>query len=222
VSIFSPHDADRVGHAVSRAERLSDGEIVTIVGPSSDDYHDVPLIAAAIATLLALALAASQPAPFLRLLDLIAGWSAWTPADLLALLMVTLVAVFLIVRAIAGLAPLRLALTPGFVKTHRVRQRARLLFRITVESRTRAATGVLLYLSLAERRAEIVADAAIASRVTPDTWGAAMAALIGAVKDGRPGDGMVEAVEAIGTVLAAHFPRSPDDTNELPDRLILL
>jgi putative membrane protein len=42
------------------------------------------------------------------------------------------------------------------------------------------------------------------------------------VRKGRPGDGMVAAVERIGQVLAAHFPRSADDTNELPDRLILL
>ncbi|HEY0270247.1 MAG TPA: hypothetical protein VGC10_04575, partial [Sphingomonas sp.] len=80
----------------------------------------------------------------------------------------------------------------------------------------------LLYLSLAEHRAEIIADAAINAKVTPETWGDAMAALIDAVKDGRPGDGMVASIGKIGQVLAEHFPRSPDDTNELPDRLILL
>jgi putative membrane protein len=49
-----------------------------------------------------------------------------------------------------------------------------------------------------------------------------MAALIAAVKQGRPGDGMAEAVAQIGKVLAEHFPRSEGDTNELPDRLIEL
>ena len=49
-----------------------------------------------------------------------------------------------------------------------------------------------------------------------------MAALIAGVRAGRPGDGMVDAVAQVGVVLAAHFPRSVDDTNELPDRLIEL
>jgi putative membrane protein len=49
-----------------------------------------------------------------------------------------------------------------------------------------------------------------------------MAALIAAVKDGRPGDGMAAAVEEIGVVLAEHFPHSGSNPNELPDRLIEL
>ena len=48
------------------------------------------------------------------------------------------------------------------------------------------------------------------------------AALVLAVKDGRPGDGMAAAVTQIGSVLAEHFPRSDNDTNELPDRVIEL
>ncbi len=80
----------------------------------------------------------------------------------------------------------------------------------------------MLYLSVAERRAELIADESIHSKVAPEVWGDAMAALITAVRDGRPGDGLADAVGQIGTVLAAHFPRSADDTNELPDRLIEL
>jgi len=81
---------------------------------------------------------------------------------------------------------------------------------------------VLLYLSLAEHRAEILADSAIHSRVTPEVWGAAMAALLAEVKEGRPAEGMAAAVAQIGIVLSAHFPRAADDVNELPDRLIEL
>ena len=77
-------------------------------------------------------------------------------------------------------------------------------------------------LSLAERRAEIVADRAILSRVEPAEWGAAMAALVDAVRDDRAGDGMVAAIERIGQVLARHFPHTGTDPNELPDRLIEL
>jgi putative membrane protein len=116
--------------------------------------------------------------------------------------------------------PLRLALTPGPVKAARVHARALTCFRIGAESRTTGRTGVLVYLSLAERRAEIIADEAVAGKVAPDVWGDAMHAMLGHVRAGRLGDGMAAAVAQVGTVLAAHCPRAADDINELPDRLI--
>jgi putative membrane protein len=81
---------------------------------------------------------------------------------------------------------------------------------------------VLIYLSMGERRAEIVADEAITKVTTPETWGEAMTALLVDVKAGRPGDGIAAAVEKVGVVLAEHFPRSATDTNEIPDKLIEL
>ncbi|NCU13041.1 MAG: hypothetical protein GXC70_12955, partial [Sphingomonadaceae bacterium] len=107
-------------------------------------------------------------------------------------------------------------------KHARVRDRAVRYFKVGAERRTHGRTGILIYLSLAEHRAEIVADAAIAGKVEPEVWGHAMAALIGEIRAGRPGAGMVAAVEEVGAVLARHFPRADDDRNELPDRLIEL
>ena len=81
---------------------------------------------------------------------------------------------------------------------------------------------MLVYLSLAERRAEIIGDEAIVTRVDPHEWGAAMATLVGHLKDGRVGEGMAEAVAAIGGVLAEHFPRTGTDPDEMPNQTILL
>jgi putative membrane protein len=213
----------RVGAAVTRAEGLSDGEIVTVIAAQSDAYHDVVLHWAVLVMFLALAGIAAEPGFFVSLLDRVTGrWTTWTGSELLTILLAVLAAKFLAWRYILGIRPLRLALTPSATKTRRVRRRALLLFRLAAENRTRAKTGMLLYVSLAEHRAEIVADASINVKVTPETWGAAMAALVEAIRDGRPGDGMVAAVEQIGAVLAEHFPRSADDSNELPDKLILL
>ena len=221
--MFSEADRIRIGEAVTAAEANSDGEIVTVVAEQSDSYNDVVLHWAVLVLFLAVAVVAAIPGRLILLLDIVAGgWDTWTPGELIAILLVALAVKFLIARWIFGLKPIRLALTPHGTKARRVRRRALLLFRLTTENRTRAKTGVLLYLSLAEHRAEIIADAAIAAKVTPETWGDAMAALIDAVKDGRPGDGMVASIGKIGQVLSEHFPRSPDDTNELPDRLILL
>jgi putative membrane protein len=135
---------------------------------------------------------------------------------------VKLAGAFLFVRVVLAYMPLRLALTPGRTKSRRVHRRAVDLFRASCELKTRGRTGVLLYLSLAERRAEIVADEAIASQVELDVWGDAMAALIDEVKQGRPGRGMALAVEKIGAVLAPILPPTHDNPDELPNRLITL
>jgi putative membrane protein len=129
---------------------------------------------------------------------------------------------FLAVRYLLAIMPLRMLVTPGATKARRVRRRAVLLFRTAAEARTRGRTGVLLYLSLDEHRAEIVADSAISDKVAAEVWGEAMVALIDHVRAGRPGEGLAEAVRQVGVILAAHFPRDADDVNELPDRLILL
>ena len=216
-------DHARVTAAVSAAELTTDGEIVTVVAGRSDAYHDVALHWTVLAMLLVLALLAWQPAPveWLHAL-LIDAWSDTPPRWYLTFALILMAVTFLVVRVILALDALRIALTPGATKTRRVHRRALALFRTAAEKRTKASTGVLLYLSLAEHRAEIIADESIHSRVRAEVWGEAMAALIVAVKQGRPGDGLAEAVAQIGKVLAEHFPRSEGDTNELPDRLIEL
>jgi putative membrane protein len=88
------------------------------------------------------------------------------------------------------------------------------------EQRTAGRTGILIYLSMREHRAEIVAEEAIASKVSAEVWGEAMALMLPHLKDGRLAEGMAAAVTRVGEVLAEHFPRSPDDINEIPDRLI--
>lgn len=216
-------DHARVTAAVSQAELATDGEIVTVVAGRSDAYHDVALHWTVLAMLFVLALLAWQPAPVEWLhAHLIDAWSDTPPRWYLTFALMLMAVTFLVARVILAIDALRIALTPGATRTRRVHARALALFRTAAEKRTRASTGVLLYLSLAEHRAEIIADESIHSKVSADVWGEAMAALIAAVKDGRPGDGLAEAVAQIGKVLAEHFPRSEGDTNELPDRLIEL
>ena len=150
----------------------------------------------------------------------------WTPeptlSQLLTLLMVFAALKFTAALLILKWMPLRLALTPGATKHRRVRRRAVTVFRAAAERRTEGRTGILIYLSMAERRAEIVADEAILKVTDEHTWGEAMAALLVEVRAGRPGDGIVAAIERVGGVLAEHFPRSAGDTNEIPDKLIEL
>lgn len=221
---LSAADRALVTEAVTAAEAGTDGEIVTIVTKQSDTYRDVALIVGALAMLLGAALATVDP----RLLDLpVAGWGGgWgdepSMVARLAVLMVAQAVVFGVVLLLLRNPASRIALTPKSVRAARVRGRAIRYFKVGAEKRTAARVGVLLYLSLDERLAEIVADAAIHAKVPPERWGDAMVALVDEVRAGRPAHGMAAAVGAIGVIIAEHFPKTDDDRNELPDRLIEL
>jgi putative membrane protein len=221
---FSEEDHRLVTEAVARAESLSDGEIVTIVAEKSDSYHDVGLHYAVLAMLLVPAALAALPQ---RRIDdasaLLLGWNAELNRGAAMLgLFVLLALAFLLVRFALAYMPLRMALTPGATKSRRVARRALELFRVAAEKKTHGRTGVLLYLSLAEHRAEIVADEAIHSKVKPEVWGEAMELLVDKVRGGRPGEGVALAIEKIGEVLATCLPKTLGDPNQIPDRLIEL
>ena len=221
---LSEADHDRVTAAVQAAEAKSDGEIVTIVAPRSDAYHDVALHYAVLLMLLVPAGIALVPQGWIDWwTTLLLGWNAQpTRGEVMLVVFAKLAGAFLIGRLLFAWMPLRMALTPGATKTRRVRRRAIDMFRVTCERRTRGRTGVLLYLSLLEHRAEIVADKAIAEKTAPEDWGEAMAVLIAEVKAGRAGEGMALAVEKIGVVLARVIPPEADNPNELPDSVVEL
>jgi len=220
---LSEADHAKVSAAIAAAERRSNGEILAITTERSDAYHDVGLHYAVLVLFLALGLMAAWPGLLDWWWTMLRGWSAPpTQRELLTIVLLVALAKFLGTLFILKWMPLRLALTPGATKTRRVRRRAISLFKAAAERRTVGRTGILIYLSMGEHRAEIVADEAITAVTTPDTWGEAMAALIVEVKAGRPADGIVAAIERVGAVLAEHFPRSADDANEIPDKLIEL
>ena len=221
---MSDDDHAKVSAAIAAAEARSNGEIVAVSTPLSDSYHDVALHWAVAVMILVLAGAAWQPESLKWWHALLlGGWRAEpTLGELLTLLMILAVLKFTVVLLILKWMPLRLALTPAATKHRRVRRRAVTVFRAAAERRTVGRTGILIYLSMAEHRAEIVADEAILEVTDGTTWGEAMAALLVEVRAGRPADGICAAVGIVGEVLGKHFPRSGGDANEIPDKLIEL
>ena len=222
MAMLSEADHDRVSAAVSAAEGATAGEIVTIVTDRSDGYTDVALAWAALIAATALLALSLAPDFYLGLIDRLTGaWAtAWTPGEIFAVALGVATLKFLGMLLIQLWQPLKFWLIPPPVKARRVLARAVTCFKVGAERRTHGRTGILIYLSMREHRAEIVADAAIAGKVAPEVWGEAMAAMLVEIKAGRLADGMIAAVERVGAVLADHFPRAEDDVNELPDRLI--
>ena len=221
---LSDADHAKVSAAISAAEAKSNGEIVAVATDLSDPYHDVALHWAVIVMIAVLAWAAAFPAWLTWWFDTLMG--GWRPEpslrELLTFLMVLAVLKFTATLLILKYMPLRLALTPGATKHRRVRRRAVTVFKAAAERRTVGRTGVLIYLSMGERRAEIVADEAILKVTDEHVWGGAMEALLAEVRAGRPAEGIAAAIQAVGAVLAEHFPRTAGDTNEIPDKLIEL
>lgn len=221
---LTAEDRQKISAAVAAAEAKSSGEIVAVTTPISDPYHDVALHWALVPLFAVLAWAAWAPTALVWWYDFLFG--GWQPdptmSQLLTLLMFFAALKFTVALLILKWMPLRLALTPPATKHRRVRRRAITVFKAAAERRTAGRTGILIYLSIAERRAEIVADEAILKVTDDHTWGEAMTALIEGVRDGRPADGIVAAIERVGVVLAEKFPRSAGDTNEIPDALIEL
>ncbi|MGB3806082.1 MAG: hypothetical protein WA936_02675 [Erythrobacter sp.] len=222
MAYLTPAEHKVVSDAVGEAELSTSGEIVTVLADRSDSYGDVALWWASAIAFTVMSVFAVLPRPFLDLWDaLIGGWGhEWTTGELASMT----IALGLLAFAIAWLAqqwdPLRFALVPTPVKTARAHEAAVRHFKVGAERRTHGRTGVLIYLSMQEHRAEIVADRPIAEKVEPEVWGEAMGDMLAEIKDGQVAQGMATGVRDVGFVLAQHFPRAEDDQNELPDRLI--
>lgn len=217
-------DAALVSEAVRAAEQHTSGEILTVLARRSDGYSDVVLIWAVTLAFTAMSVFALVPKPFLALWDRLTGsWGhVWSAGQLASMTIALGLVMFVLVWLALSQPRLRFLAVPGPIRSARVRNAALRHFKVGAERRTHGRTGVLLYLSMDEHRAEIVADASIAEKVPAEVWGEAMADLLVEVRAGRLAHGLAAGVRDVGAVLAEHFPRAADDQNELPDRLILL
>jgi putative membrane protein len=89
-------------------------------------------------------------------------------------------------------------------------------------ARKKDRSGIMIFVSLAERYARIIADDGIAARVPQSDWQAAVNALVAHMRDGRIADGFITAINVCGNELAKHFPRTATSSDVLPDRIYLI
>ena len=83
-------------------------------------------------------------------------------------------------------------------------------------------TGVLIYVLLADRRVEIVADRGIHTKAGVEAWSAICRGMETHFGTGEFGRGAVQGIEAVTQLVTRHFPLAPGDRNELPDAPLLL
>jgi putative membrane protein len=197
-------DKARIADAIRAVEAKTSGEIYCVIAQHASDYRLVPILWAS-------ALALLVPLPLIYLTD-------W-PVELIYICQL---AVFLIAAVALSHPWLRYHIVPRTTKHNRAHAAAVRQFWSHGLDVTDNRTGVLIFAAAAERYAEIIADVGINQKVSPDVWNDAMAALIAGIKEGRPTEGFIDAIEKCGEVLIEHFPLPPGakNLNQLPNRLV--
>jgi putative membrane protein len=201
---LSAEDRRRISDSIRAAEARTSGEIVCVLAQSSASTTALPVSLAAIGALvLPWVLVTLTAMPVYRILSL----------QILA---------FLILTAILCWRPVRIALMPRSARRAVAHRAAMEQFTIRGLARKEGRTGILIFVSLAERYARIIADEGISARVPQAQWQAAVEALIAHMRDGRIAEGFVAAIDLCGRELAAHFPRTEASRDELSDRIYLI
>jgi putative membrane protein len=132
------------------------------------------------------------------------------------------VLVFVLLTILLLLPPVYLALLPRRVKRAAAYRLATEQFVVRGVARKKDRSGILIFVSLAERYARIIADEGVASRTPQAEWQAAIDVLVSHMRHDRIAEGFIAAIGACGDVLAAHFPPEPAGVDELPDRIYLI
>jgi putative membrane protein len=221
--MFSAADKAAIADAITAAEATTTGEIVCVVADHRDRYAATGLTyAALLAFALPLAATVLGFGP-----DQIAALNDWSSGDAgedlrraVEAYAAVQIVVFVVLAALFVRTRLGAMLTPRVIKREHVHAAAVTQFKAGGIGTTRAHTGVLIYVSLPDRIAEVVADTAIFAKVSPDHWATTVTALTDGIKAGTPGAGFVRAIALAGEVLAEHFPAHGDNPDELPNRLI--
>ncbi len=202
---LSEQDRARVSATIHANEARTSGEIVCVLAQTSSAHATaLPVLVAAV---LALAV------PWLLM--------AFTAMSLQLMLSLQ-VLVFLVLFGVLCVPRVRVALLPRATRRALAHRVAMEQFVIRGIARKKGRTGILIFVSLAERYARIIADEGIAAHVPQSQWQAAIDTLVGHMRDGRIADGFITAIDTCGTVLATQFPSTGKERSELPDRIYLI
>lgn len=217
---FSEEQRQQVNHAIAEAESRTTAELVPVVAAASGRYErpeDVVGLWSGIAAMVMLWTllpgAAEEPG----------AWGGVSLGWRLFWSIVALVAGFMGGATVAGYWwPLRWWFTPTAQMKAEVAARARQVFYDSSVHHTGGGTGLLLYISLYERRAAVLADRAIIERVGQDTLDHLCDELTTRLRSGSITDALCDTLRDAGNQLARALPRQADTVNELPDTLVLL
>ncbi len=216
-SVLSEQEQQRISAAVAEAEKHTSGEIVPVVIRESSDYAVYELVFALISgfiyhsVLLVFYKEVSQMIS--SLFWLAPEWYVTAFYGISTVLVIGLVYFFSNVPVIDRL------IIPGKVRRDAVRKRALLYFAESGLTGTRDRTGILIFVSLLEKRVEVLGDMGINEKISQAEWDSIAGSLAGRIGQGELAEGFCDAIHQCGKKLSEYFPVKPDDANELPNRV---
>jgi putative membrane protein len=203
-AFFSDEEKERIRRAVEFAEGRTSGEIATMVVDHSDRYHEAEVLGGILVSgLVALIIAVA-----------IQHVTIWSYIPMVCILYVP--ARLLFIR----FPQLKFPFINKTRMMHAVRERAVRAFYEKGLYRTRDENGILIFISILERKVWILGDKGVDRQIPHETWQAHALEISTGIRDGHPCDALCAVIEKCGQVLAEHFPIKADDTNELSDDLI--
>lgn len=209
---LSQLEADAIDASVVRVERRTGVQVVTAVVGRSDPYAEVPwkafALGAAVGALGTVATDLAHPV-----------WATWNTAVYTAIATLAAGAASAIAATMAT-PYARLFLWRSRVDTE-VRQAAESLFLRRELFATRRRQSVLIFLSLFERRIEVLSDVGLKGRVSPGDWQSLVAAMGPSIRHHSAGHAIEEALASIESLLVERgFSGGSDGQDELPNRPI--
>ena len=207
---LSEANRDKIKKAVSQVERKTSGEIVPMVVSSSYHYPMANVIGA---TAFALPVSILLTL-FLGGLIWLGTWNMWL---FIALFTVSFLVFHFLLDQIPGLK--RVFVSEKEI-AEEVAEAAMIAFYREGLYRTRDETGVLIFISVFERKVWVLADRGINQKVDESQWQAVVRHIVEGIKNKRQGEAVCEAVEMVGRILETHFPVKKDDTDELQNLII--
>jgi putative membrane protein len=224
--MLNQQDREAIAAAVAEAEVRTSGELVCVLARSVSRYREVPLVWAAIASLVVTPLLVGLGLRPTLLQELAGGgWMAAQSSALDANLRMALASyaalqavVFIAVGLIVLIPQVRRLLTPSALKRHRVHQAALTHFAAIGLTAADAPTGIVIFASEDDRRVEVIAGEAIHQKCGEPAWREAVKAVQDGMRSGDSAGGFVRAVRLCGDALARHFPAEGERKNRLSDR----
>lgn len=215
--LFTVEDRKAVSTAVVEAEKETSAEIVPVVATTSDAYERAEdLVGLAMSMIMVVVVWTQIPLLF-------SDWDSEHFAIPLPFVLYAMAGGWITGVVFAKVAPWLKRLAVSRKKmTVRVLTAAHHAFDSLHAHKTAGGTGVVIYVSLFERRVCVWADRHVSAKIPEAEWKGITEALIKALREGKPKDGMVEAIRHCGDLLSKHFPVKPGDVNELSNELRLL
>jgi putative membrane protein len=203
-------DRQKIETCVRESESRTQGEIVVMVVPASYDYPMANLLGA-IAFSLPVSVALTRAL----------GGLFWAGPSSLWVFLAVLIPLFLVFHeAVKRIHILKRCFIRGKEMEEEVREAAQIQFFRKGLYRTREETGVLIYISVFERSVWVLGDRGINAAIPTAHWNGVVATIVQAIRNGRPAEGICQAVNEVGGILQEKFPIRRGDQNELDNLMV--